>query len=135
MYLNSQWQPADYENMPVNSGVDYICSFAKETIQNPIVYEGLASLMYNFPSAFLRKGIIAQKDISDFDLDENFRRSPNAFFYMENNLFAFITQLDTNTIPAALYQSCKKILDALIRQSSSKAYYIRDYMLKSKKTT
>lgn len=90
--------------------------------------------MYNFPSAFLEKGIIAQKDISDFDLYENFRRSSNAVFYMENNLFAFITQLDTNTIPAVLYQSCRKILDALISQSSSKAYYIRDYMLKSKKS-
>ena len=135
MYVNAMWQPADYINAPVDSGADYICEFAKQTIQNPIVYEGLASLMYNFPQAFLEKGIIAQADITSSDLVDNFRRSPNSVFYMENNLFAYITQLDTNMIPLQQFNSCRKILDALIQQSSSKAYYIRDYLLKSKKAT
>ena len=91
--------------------------------------------MYNFPQTFLEKGIIAQADITNSDLVDNFRRSPNSVFYMENNLFAYITQLDTNIIPLQQFNSCRKILDALIQQSSSKAYYIRDYLLKSKKAT
>ena len=125
MYVNCSWQPLDYQNEPVKDGVDYICSFAKETIQNPIVYEGLASLMYHFPDSYLEKGIEVQTDISGDELVANFRRSKNSVFYMENNIYAYITQLDTNIIPAKMYKACCKILNALIKHSSSKAYYIR----------
>ena len=133
MYVNCSWQPLDYQNEPVKDGVDCICSFAKETIQNPIVYEGLASLMFHFPDSYLERGIAAQIDISDDELTANFMRSNNSVFYMENNIYAYITLLDTNRIPAKMYMACCKILNALIKQSSSKAYYIREYLLKSKK--
>lgn len=133
MYTNCNWQPADYQNMPVNSGVDYICAFAKEAIGNPIVYEGLASLMYNFPDAFLEKGIKAQSNISHEDLAHIFIRSSNSMFYMENNLYAYITHMETNVMPSNSFNTCKKLLDVLIKQASSKAYYIREYLLKSKR--
>lgn len=134
MYTDYNWQPVDYQNMPVNSGVDYICAFAKETIGNPIVYEGLASLMYNFPDAFLAEGIKAQSNISREDLFQIFIRSSNAMFYMENNLYAYITHMETNVMPSNSFNTCKKLLDVLIMQASSKAYYIREYLLKSKRS-
>ena len=89
--------------------------------------------MYHFPDSYLEKGIEVQTDISGDELVANFRRSKNSVFYMENNIYAYITQLDTNIIPAKMYKACCKILNALIKHSSSKAYYIREYLLKSKK--
>lgn len=133
MYVDYLWQPVDYQNQPVREGVEYICSFAKETIQNPIVYEGLASLMYHFPDSYLEKGIAAQSDVSEVELAYNYQKSLNSAFYMENNIYAYVTQLETNAIPAKMYKSCNKILNVLIKRSSSKAYYVREYLLKSKK--
>lgn len=93
MYVDYLWQPVDYQNQPVREGVEYICSFAKETIQNPIVYEGLASLMYHFPDSYLEKGIAAQSDVSEVELAYNYQKSLNSAFYMENNIYAWVIEI------------------------------------------
>ena len=89
--------------------------------------------MYHFPDSYLEKGIAAQSDVSEVELAYNYQKSLNSAFYMENNIYAYVTQLETNAIPAKMYKSCNKILNVLIKRSSSKAYYVREYLLKSKK--
>ena len=57
--------------------------------------------------------------------------------YNPDNLFkkqkSEILNLENNTITREFYNICENILNALVECASSKAYYIREYLMKSKK--
>lgn len=133
MYLDTPWQPIDLKNQVIKEGIDLLCGFAKETAENPIVFDGIASLMYYFPKLIFKKGIFAITNITDEEILDNLRKSRNGIFYLENVLHSYMMNLHSITIEAKLYHSCEKSLNALVEMSSAKAYYVREYMIKSKK--
>ncbi|MBX4266207.1 hypothetical protein [Clostridium estertheticum] len=133
MYVNIHWQPIDFKNQSIKDGVDLICGFAKETAGNPIVFEGVTSLMYYFPELILEKGIIAITNITEEKIVENLQRSGNSIFYLENVLHTYVMNIEGTTIESRLYCSCEKLLNALVEMASANAYYVREYLIKSKK--
>lgn len=132
MYVNTPWQPIDYKNQPIKEGVDLICNFVKDTAKNPIVFEGITSLQYHFPMLILNKGLVALVGLSEDDVLNNLKRSHNSVYYLENVLHSYIMNYESNVMPVNIYNVCERLLDALVDMASSKAYYVREYMIKSK---
>ena len=133
IYLNTPWQPVDFEKPPISGGVKYICEFVKNSNNNVIVFEGISSLMYYFPELILKEGLITFKTLSENDIKSNLEKSSNSIFYLENLLHSYVINLENNTITREFYNICENILNALVECASSKAYYIREYLMKSKK--
>lgn len=133
MYMDTPWQPIDVKNQSIKDGVDLICGFAKETAENPIVFEGVTSLMYYFPELIMEKGILAITSTTDEKILKNLRRSRNSIFYLENALHTYVMNIEGTTIEARLYCSCERLLNALVEMASANAYYVREYLIKSKK--
>lgn len=133
IYLNTPWQPVDFEKPPISGGVKYICEFVKNSNNNVIVFEGISSLMYYFPELILKEGLITFKTLSENDIKSNLEKSSNSIFYLENLLHSYVINLENNTITKEFYNICENILNALVECASSKAYYIREYLMKSKK--
>lgn len=132
-YINYNWKSLDYKNKPIESGCDDICIFSKKVLNNPIVYTGIASLMFHFPDLILDKGIEIHDVISEEELVANFKKDANAVYFMENNMHAYLIGMNEKTINYCNYLSCIKILNALIVVASSKAYYLREYLIKTTK--
>lgn len=133
IYLHTPWQPIDFENPPIKEGITYICDFTEKSLQNPLVFEGIVSLMYNFPELILNKGLLTLNKLSGDEIKNNLKKSSNSIFYLENILHSYVINLESNKIPANIYDICEKNLNALVECASSKAYYIREYLMKSKK--
>ena len=133
IYLNTPWQPIDFEKPPIAGGISYICDFATNSNKNVIVFEGISSLIYHFPELILKEGLITFKNLEENDIKNIFEKSSNSIFYLENALHSYIINLENNTISREMYNVCEKILDALIECASSKAYYTREYLMKSKR--
>ncbi len=133
IYLNTHWQPIDFEKLPIEEGVPYICEFVRNSNNNVIVFEGISSLIYHFPELILKDGLITFKNLAENDIKSNLEKGSNSIFYLENVLHSYIMNLENNTIPREMYNVCEKILNALIDCASSKAYYTREYLMKSKR--
>lgn len=133
IYLNMPWQPVDFKNPPIRGGVQYICEFVKNSNINVIVFEGISSLMYYFSELILKEGLRTFKTLPENDIKSNLEKSRNSIFYLENVLHSYVMNLENNTISREMYNICERILNALIECASSKAYYIREYLMKSKK--
>ena len=73
------------------------------------------------------------KVLLENDIKNNLEKSNNSIFYLENVLHSYIMNLENNTISREMYNICEKILNALVECASSKAYYTREYLMKSKK--
>ncbi|MDR0978729.1 MAG: hypothetical protein LBL91_02130 [Lachnospiraceae bacterium] len=133
IYLDTPWQSIDFKNPPIKEGVRYICDFTKESIQNPLVFEGISSLIYNFPKLILNEGLLTFNGLSEKEIENNLKKSNNSIFYLENILHSYIINLENNTLQNQIYNICEKILNSLVECASSKAYYVREYLIKSKK--
>lgn len=133
IYLNTPWQSIDFEIPPIKDGIQYICEFAANSNNNVIVFEGISSLIYHFPKLILKKGLITFKNLEEKVIKNNFEKSSNSIFYLENALHSYIMNLENNTISREMYNVCEKLLNALIECASSKAYYTREYLMKSKR--
>ena len=133
VYLNTPWQKLDYKNPPIIGGIDYICNFAKNSNKNIIVFEAMCSLIYHFPNLLIKKGILTFETLSEQDIIYILEKNYNSVFYLENILHSFINSLESNTLNEQMYKTCIKLLSSLIECASSKAYYTREYLIKSKK--
>ena len=98
-----------------------------------MVFEGISSLMYHFPKLILDEGLLTFNELSEENIRKNLEQSSNSIFYLENVLHSYIINLDNNTMSKKVYNICEKILNSLVESASSKAYYTREYLIKSKK--
>lgn len=133
IYLNTPWSKLDYQNPPIIDGIDYICKFVNTSNKNIIVFESMCSLIYHFPNLLIKKGILTFDSLTEQDIIYILEKNSNSVFYLENILHSFINNLDNNTLSEQEYKTCVKLLNSLIECASSKAYYTREYLIKSKK--
>ena len=89
--------------------------------------------MYYFSELILKEGLRTFKTLPENDIKSNLEKSRNSIFYLENVLHSYVMNLENNTISREMYNICERILNALIECASSKSYYIREYLMKSKK--
>ena len=133
VYLNTPWQKLDYQNPPIIGGINYICDFTKNSNKNIIVFEAMCSLIYHFPDLLMKKGILTFEVLSEQNIIYILEKNHNSVFYLENILHSFINSLENSTLEEQMYKTCIKLLNSLIECASSKAYYAREYLIKSKK--
>jgi len=132
LHADLDWRRIDYENQDIALGKDLILEFVKNAGQNCDVFESLASLMYHFPAIFRESGlpILAkhQKEKENTHL-----LSSNTAFYLEIAIQRFLHSENTGSLPKKLHESCFILLNAIIDTASSRAYYLREHLIRSRK--
>lgn len=133
MHADTPWQKMDYENQDIVLGKELIIEFVGNAGINPDVFEAMASLMYHFPDVFLDTGLYIlskhQKEINGIQLFSNV----NTPFYLENCIQKFLLENNTGPLSKKMHQSCLVLLDAIVETASSKAYYLREYLIRSRR--
>jgi len=133
LHADSPWQKADYENQDIVLGKELLLEFATNAGKNPDVFEALASLMYHFRSIFFEPGIHI---LSRHQREQGGTRlfsGVNTAFYLERAIQYFLQIDQTKPLPRKLHESCLVILNAIVETASSRAYYLREHLIRSRK--
>ncbi|ACK70730.1 conserved hypothetical protein [Gloeothece citriformis PCC 7424] len=132
LHTDSPWSKIDYENQDIALGKDLILEFVENAGKNSDIFESLASLMYHFPSIFCESGLPI---LSNHQKEEESTRllSRNTAFYLEMAIQRFLQAENTGSLPKKLHESCFILLNAIIETASSRAYYLREHLIRSVK--
>ncbi|MGO5065562.1 MULTISPECIES: hypothetical protein [unclassified Clostridium] len=133
MYVDCPWQKVDYERQTIKNGARYIMDFVKVAGTNPDVFEALCSLIYHFSNIFFDEGLLILAGFDNDVINKNLAESNNSVFYLEKVLHRYILIDTSSVIEKDMYDACLKLINELVEKSSSEAYYVREYLIKSKK--
>ncbi|EDN70895.1 conserved hypothetical protein [Beggiatoa sp. PS] len=129
------WQKIDLENQDIRfkGGKVLIFEFVKNTGKNPTVFGALAKLMYYFPAIFFEQGIHILAKFQQKEDEIRLLANPNTPFYLEQAIKRFLHVTQTGALSKQIHKSCFILLDALVETASSRAYYLREHLIKSRK--
>lgn len=133
LHADTPWQKVDYENQDIVLGKELLLEFATNAGNNPDVFEALASLMYHFRSIFFEPGIHI---LSRHQREQGGTRlfsGRNTAFYLERAIQYFLQVDQVGALSRNLHESCLVLLNAIIETASSRAYYLREHLIRSRK--
>ena len=133
LHADAPWQKVDYEKQDIAFGKKIILEFVTNAGKNPDVFEALASLMYHFPSIFFEPGIhILSKHQKD-EGGTGLLSGVNTAFYIERSIQRFLQLEQTGPLQKNMHESCFILLDAIVETASSRAYYLREHLIRSRR--
>ena len=133
LHADTDWQKIDLENQDIAYGKDLVLEFVENAGKNPDVFEATTKLMYYFPSIFFDAGIHI---LSKYQKEEGGTRllsEMNTAFYLERSIQRFLQLSQTGPLSQKMHESCFILLDAIVETSSSRAYYLREHLIRSRK--
>jgi hypothetical protein len=133
LHGDSPWQKADYENQDIALGKDLLLEFVTKAGKNPDVFEALASLMYHFPSIFFELGVHILSKHQEEERGTRLLSGVNTAFYLERAIQCFLQLDQTGPLPRSMHKSCFVLLNAIVETASSRAYYLREHLIRSRK--
>lgn len=133
LFADIPWQKIDYERQDIALGKDLILEVVSSAGKNVDVFEALSSLMYHFPKIFFEPGvrILArhQGEVGGTKL----LSGVNTAFYLEGSIQRFLQVDETGPLARDMHQSCFTLLDAIVETASSRAYYLREQLIHSRR--
>jgi hypothetical protein len=127
------WQKIDYETQDIALGKDLLLEFVTNAGKNPDVFEALASLMYHFPSIFFESGVHVLSKHQKQEGGTRLLSGVNTAFYLERSIQRFLHLDQTGPLPRSMHESCFVLLNAIVEAASSRAYYLREHLIRSRK--
>ncbi|BAY06878.1 hypothetical protein H6G54_22095 [Anabaena cylindrica FACHB-243] len=127
------WQKNDYETQDVALGKDLLLEFVTNAGKNPDVFNALASLMYHFPSIFFESGVHILSQHQKEEGGTRLLSGVNTAFYLEISIQRFLQLDQTGPLPRNMHESCFVLLNAIVETASSRAYYLREHLIRSRK--
>jgi hypothetical protein len=127
------WQKIDYENQDIALGKNLLLEFVTNTGKNPDVFEALASLMYHFPSVFFESGVHILSKHQKEEGKSRLLSGVNTAFYLDRAIQRFLQLDQTGPLPRSMHESCFVLLNAIVETASSRAYYLREHLIRSRK--
>jgi len=127
------WKRRDFENQEIAYGKDLILEFVTKAGQNQEVFEALARLIYYFQSIFFESGISILAKLQKENGGSSLFTGVNTAFYLESAIQRFLQVQNTGPVSRNLHQSCLILLDAIVETASSRAYYLREHLVRSRK--
>ena len=121
------------KNQLIAEGKDLILQFVENTGKNPDVFEALAKYIFYCPSLFFNPGIhILSKHQKEEDGTRLFS-GVNTSFYLERAIQSFLQIEQTRSLQKNMHDACLVLLNAIVETASSRAYYLREYLIKSRR--
>ncbi|MDJ0899700.1 MAG: hypothetical protein QNJ55_12905 [Xenococcus sp. MO_188.B8] len=130
-----EWQKIDYENQDrdIALGKNHILEFVANTGKNADVFGALAALMYHFPSIFFEEGLHVLSKHQQESEKGKLLSGANAAFYLERAIQRFLQVDRPGALPRKIHESCFILLNAIVETASSRAYYLREHLIRSRR--
>lgn len=133
LHGDSLWQKIDYETKPIAHGKVQILEFASKTSKHPDVFCSVASLMYHFPELFFEDAVLILAKAQEEENGIRLVSRINTAYYLENSVQRYIQRDNTGPLKRDMYNACVVLLDAVIETASSRAYYLREHLIRSRR--
>ena len=127
------WQPIDFETQNIALGKELILEFAKNAGRNPDVFEALAKLMHYFPAVFSELGMYILAEHQKEEGGTRLLSGVNTTFYLERAVQRFLQFDQTGPLSEHMHESCLVLLNAVVETASSRGYYLREHLVRSRK--
>ena len=124
----TRYRPEEYLISP---GAQKIAKFCTEHGANPLVFEAYCHLLYSFPDLFIPDGLLALSELQHQVGGSKLMSGTNTVFYLEAILQRYLLDSGEALIPSKMHSACKVLLDALVEQASSNAYFLRERLVRS----
>jgi hypothetical protein len=136
LHADTPWKKFnhDHESQRIALGKELLLEFAENAGTNQDVFEALAALIYHFPKIFFEKGIHILARHQDEAKGNHLISNSNTAFYLENAIQRFLQIDHPGPLPRKMHDSCFTLLNALVETASSRAYYLREHLIRSRKT-
>lgn len=129
--VDVDWQPVDHENQNIGQGKPFLMAFFEQAGMNPDVFEGLAALMYHFPSIFFEDGVHV------LAFWQGTSQAPpiggNSAFYVERAIQRYLHVDHPGPISRRMYEACLTLLSKVVETASARAYYLREQLVRSRR--
>ena len=128
------WSNVNLENNQLIAvGKDLILQFAENVGKNPDVFEAMAKYMFHCPHLYFEPGLhILSKHQNEEDGTRLFS-GVNTSFYLERSIQRFLQIEKTGPLQKDIYEACLVLLNVIVETASSRAYYLREHIVKSRK--
>lgn len=133
LHGDSPWQKIDYETKPIARGKVQILEFASKTSKHPDVFCSIASLVYHFPELFFEEAVLILAKAQEEENGIRLVSVINTAYYLENAIQRYIQKDNTGPLKRDIYDACVVLLDAVIETASSRAYYLREHLIRSRR--
>lgn len=127
------WQKIDFDNQDIAHGKELLLEFMTNAGKNPDVFEALAKLMYYFPSIFFESGVRLLSKHQNGERGIRLVSDMNTSFYLERSIQRYLQLDQTGPLPRYMHESCLILLNAIVETASSRAYYLREHLIRSRK--
>lgn len=127
------WQKIDLENQSISHGKDMILDFVNKAGKNVDVFEALAKLMYYFPSIFFESGVQILAKHQKEEKGIHLLSGVNTAFYLERSIQRYLQLNQTGPLSRKMHESCFVLLDGIVETASSRAYYLREHLIRSRR--
>jgi hypothetical protein len=127
------WQKIDLENQEIAYGKDVILDFVTKVGKNPDVFEALAKLIYYFPSIFFETGVQILAKHQKEEKGTRLFSGINTAFYLERSIQRYLQLNQTGPLSKKMHESCLVLLDGIVETASSRAYYLREHLIRSRR--
>jgi hypothetical protein len=133
LHTDIDWQKIDFERQDIALGKRGILSFCNEAGKNPDVFEALTSLVYYFPTIFFYEGIKILSRLQKEESGKHLLSGINTSFYLERSIHRFLQSSQSGTLARDMFESCFLLLNSIVETGSSRAYYLREHLIRSHK--
>jgi hypothetical protein len=133
LHADTPWQKVDYENQDIVLGKELLLEFVTNAGNNPDVFGALASLMYHFRLIFFEPGIHILSRHQKEQGGTRLLSGRNTAFYLERAIQYFLQVDQVGPLSRNLHESCLVLLNAIVETASSRAYYLREHLIRSRK--
>jgi hypothetical protein len=135
LFYDVGWSRVRPEEYLLTPGIDKISKFIADYGSNILVFEAFCHFLFYFPEFFMPDGLKT--------LATHLRNSggtllfsgTNTVFYLEAVLQNYLLGSGESQVPKDMHSACKDILDGLVEQASSNAYFLRDRLIRSIRKT
>ena len=127
------WQKIDFENQDIAFGKELLLEFVANTGKNPDAFEALAKLMHYFPSIFFESGVQILSKRQKEEGGVRLFSGINTSFYLERSIQRYLQLDQTGPLTRNMHESCFILLNAIVETASSRAYYLREHLIHSRK--
>lgn len=125
---NNRWKNIDSENAQIAEGRELLLNFASNTGENPIVFHGLAKLLFHFPILFFKDGIHILSKHQATVGGTQLLQEVNTAYYVEVAIQRYLSEQE-GSISRKMHSSFLVLLNGIVETASSRAYFIRERLI------
>jgi hypothetical protein len=135
LHAGGYWTKVDFENQDktIALGKPLILEFVDKAGQNADAFEALASLMFYFPELFLESGIPILARHQEQATGTWLLSGTNTVFYLERTIARYLRSEQSVGLTGEMHRACLVLLNAVVETASATAYYLREYLMRSRR--